>query len=687
MRLALGKPLNRLVVLVCAAGVAALALILIQTSDWNSAFDKTEFWVFAVCLFLAELFPIRLPGRDYSMTVSWTFTFALLLTFGPAPAIVIQILASIVSDAIGRKPAVRWAYNAAGYVLAFGAAYSVLEWSTGVPRSGVVHFVASDIPGILAAAGAVLLVNAILTGAALALAEGTTFPGYLGSLRGALPGLRDTARRMSRDGFGIEAADLGALLLAPIVVVTADVDIWLLPILGVILLGLYRGGRAALLNEYRALHDALTDLPNRTLFDQRAVEAIAEARESGGSVAAMLIDLDRFKDVNNTLGHSHGDLLLREVGARLGPALHEGDTIARLGGDEFAVVLPGSGPEQVASAAGDVRLALQAPFEIEGVTIEIGASIGIACFPDHGATPDLLLQRADIALYQAKDARSGFEIYSPERDDHSRGRLALAGELRSALGRDELVVFFQPKADIRTGHISGAEALVRWAHPRRGLLGPEKFIAIAEHTGMIRPLAERVLETALVQCQAWRQIGHELVVSVNVSAGNLLDPSLVQTVADLLRVTGAPARLLELELTETTIMSDPERALAVLRELRALGIGLSVDDFGTGYSSLAYLRELPVTELKIDRSFIQGMTEDSPNATIVRSTIDLGRNLGLEVVAEGVESAHIWDQLLALGCGLAQGYFLSEPVPADRLTRWLRDRPPALAPTGRFSRT
>ena len=478
---------------------------------------------------------------------------------------------------------------------------------------------------------------------------------------------------------------LVVLALAPIVVVAADASLWLLPILAFTFLFIYRGGRDAALTQYRASHDALTDLPNRTLFTDHVREAVAAAGIAGGAV--LIIDLDRFKEVNDTLGHQHGDLLLQQVGPHFAQALGEGALIARLGGDEFAVLLSDvDGPAGAVTVARELLTALESPFVVEGLAIEMGASIGIACFPEHGDSPDSLLQRADIALYQAKDARSGFGVYSPERDDHSPGRLALAGELRRALARGELVVFYQPKADIQTGRVSGAEALVRWEHPQRGLLVPERFISLAEHTGMIRPLTYHVLRSALTQSRAWLDMGYELVISVNVSAGNLLDPDLPGNVKALLEETDVAPAQLELELTESTIMADPERTLQVLKELRALGIGLSIDDFGTGYSSLAYLRDLPVTELKIDRSFIQGMTADSPNATIVRSTIDLGRNLGLTVVAEGVDTQGVWDHLNDLGCGLAQGYFLSEPMPADRLTNWLRRADPLMTSTGRFAR-
>ncbi len=431
----------------------------------------------------------------------------------------------------------------------------------------------------------------------------------------------------------------------------------------------------AQVNEHQALHDALTDLPNRTLFHDRVGQAIASARREHLPVAVMIMDLDRFKEVNDTLGHSSGDELLEQVGVRLRAALRESDTVARLGGDEFGVLLPRVVDSAAAVAvARKLRKALEEPFTIHGLALQIEASVGIALYPEHGDDVHSLLQRADVAMYVAKEHPGGCEVYAKERDDYSPDRLTLLTELRRAIDVGELVLHYQPKADLKTGHVTGVEALVRWNHPQRGLVRPDEFIPLAQKTGVIVPLTFFVLNDALRQCRTWLLEGLDLCVGVNLSARNLLDVHLPDTVGELLTKWEVPPSLLELEITESTILADPVRAMNILSRLSGMGIRLAIDDFGTGYSSLAYLKRLPVDELKIDKSFVQGMEEDENDAVIVRSTIDLGRNLGLRVVAEGVETAEAWRQLAALGCDVAQGYYLSRPVPANELAAWLRAR-------------
>jgi diguanylate cyclase (GGDEF)-like protein len=433
--------------------------------------------------------------------------------------------------------------------------------------------------------------------------------------------------------------------------------------------------RQAEVNEHQALHDALTDLPNRTLFHDRVHQALASARREHLAAAVMIMDLDRFKEVNDTLGHASGDELLKQVGLRLRDSLRESDTVARLGGDEFGVLLPKVVDAEAAVAvARKLRTTLEEPFTLHGLALRMEASIGIALFPDHGSDVQSLLQRADVAMYVAKEHPSGCEVYARERDEYSPDRLTLLTELRRAIDRGQLFLHYQPKADLRTGDIQGVEALVRWQHPERGMVPPDEFIPPAQKTGVITPLTMFVLDEALRQCRTWALQGMELCVAVNLSTRNLLDVHLPDTVGELLARREVPARLLELEITESTILADPVRAMQILSRLDKMGIRLAIDDFGTGYSSLAYLKRLPVDELKIDKSFILGMEESENDAVIVRSTIDLGRNLGLRVVAEGVETAKAWNRLVSLGCDIAQGYYLSRPVPADQLTEWLRER-------------
>lgn len=433
--------------------------------------------------------------------------------------------------------------------------------------------------------------------------------------------------------------------------------------------------RHAAENRHQALHDALTDLPNRTLFHDRIEQALRQARRERILGAVLLIDLDRFKEVNDTLGHQKGDFLLKDIGLRLRGALRESDTIARLGGDEFGVLLPrlvdSAGATQ---AAEKIRATLAEDFVIDELPVHIDASVGIALYPHHGEDVDMLLQHADVAMYEAKRTHSGHEIYSVEHDPYNPVRLAMVGELRKALEANEVVLHYQPKVDVESGRVVGAEALVRWQHPTRGLIPPLEFVPMAERTGLIRPLTRYVLNGALAQAREWFDAGLDLKVSVNLSARNLLDPQLPEDVSDLLAKWRVPAALLELEITESTIMVDPKRAMEVLRRLHTMGIALSIDDFGTGYSSLAYLKELPVNELKIDRTFVANMASNRGDAFIVRSTIDLAHNLRLQVVAEGVEDEHTMNELAELGCNIAQGFHISRPVPPKEFAEWLADR-------------
>ncbi len=434
--------------------------------------------------------------------------------------------------------------------------------------------------------------------------------------------------------------------------------------------------RQSELNEHQALHDGLTGLPNRTLFRDRIEQAIAQARRDGGQLAVAMIDLDRFKDVNDSLGHHAGDTLLVEVGRRLRDLLRCSDTVARLGGDEFGVLI--SKPRttsDVAVVIGKMRAALEQSVTVEGLALPAEGSIGIAMFPAHGRDVDTLLRHADVAMYSAKETKAGYVFYDGTRNEADPARLTLVSELRRAIEQRELVLYYQPKAALVNGSVQSVEALLRWNHPVRGMVGPDEFIPLVQQTGLIKPLTLYVLDEALTQCRSWQRAGLTLGVAVNLSSRNLLDTDFPQQVKRLLQKREVDPGLLQLEITESTVLSDPVRTKRVLDKLAAMGISLSIDDFGTGYSSLSYLSQLPVSEIKIDRSFVMNMAESSGDAVIVRSTIDLGRNLGLQVVAEGVETEQAWDELNALGCTLAQGYYLSRPVPAAELTEWLLSRP------------
>jgi len=422
-----------------------------------------------------------------------------------------------------------------------------------------------------------------------------------------------------------------------------------------------------------AYYDALTDLPNRTLFQNRLEQEVHQASRGASPLAVMLMDLDTFKEINDTLGHLMGDAVLREIGHRLAAGLRESDTVARLGGDEFAVMLPNVGRAGAELAARKLLALVQEPLSVEGVNLDVHSSVGIALFPDHGTEAETLIQRADVAMYVAKQDRSGFEVYAPELDLHSPERLALMGDFRHAISRNELRVHYQPKMNLKSNQIFGVEALVRWQHPELGLIMPDRFIPMAEQTGAVRPLTLWMLERALQQCLEWRRQGVNLIAAVNLSPRNLQDTELPERVRSLLDLQGAPPEMLELEITESVIMSDPLRALQVLTRLNKMGLRLAVDDFGTGYSSFSYLRKLPVHEIKIDKSFIDDMAQHH-DEVIVQSTIELAHNLGLTVVAEGVQDKETLDRLRELGCDAAQGEYLSAPLDGAGVLRWLRER-------------
>jgi diguanylate cyclase (GGDEF)-like protein len=429
-------------------------------------------------------------------------------------------------------------------------------------------------------------------------------------------------------------------------------------------------------DRYQATHDALTGLPNWALLRDRLQQGLAAASRSSSEVALLLIDLDRFKEINDTLGHTYGDKLLRQVGPRLQSVLRDGDTVARLGGDEFAVLMPTVDGETEARAVADrLAQALHSAFDVDGVVLDVEASIGIVLSPWHGTDSEALLRNADIAMYVAKEHKAGAVVFSAEEHVPAPAQLTVLGDLRRALGGDELFLHYQPKytldGQLAGGRIEGVEALLRWQHPLLGLIPPGEFIPVAEGTGIILPLTERVLNMSLAQMRRWLDAGHAVPVAVNLSTRCLLDADLPDLVQRLLVEHDVPAELLRLEVTESAVMGDATRCMGVLQRLHDLGVRLSIDDFGTGYSSMAHLRRLPVDELKIDRSFVLGMTTTPQDAVLVRTAIDLGHNLGLTVVAEGVEGVEHVAALRALGCDIAQGFHYARPMPAGSMSELL----------------
>jgi diguanylate cyclase (GGDEF)-like protein len=426
--------------------------------------------------------------------------------------------------------------------------------------------------------------------------------------------------------------------------------------------------------EHLAYHDPLTDLPNRTLLHDRLEQAARTAVRDSTPLALLLLDLDGFKEINDTLGHHAGDLVLQHVASRVRSTLRDADTVARLGGDEFAIVLPDTDTDGAVRAARKVLQGIERACIIDSRSLTVRASVGIAMLPGHGTSADMLLQKADVAMYVAKTDGIGVAIYSADRDRHTHRRFALVSELRQAVESRQFVVEYQPILNLRTGLITGVEALVRWNHPDQGRLLPADFIAVAEQTGLINPLTTIVLREAI---GSWAppRAGHPLSVSVNLSPRSLQNPDMPGVIADVLHAAGLPPSLLTLEITENILMSDPARSMDCLAQLHAMGVRLAIDDFGTGYSSLSYLRRLAVDELKIDRSFIAGLGVGM-DEVIVRSTIDLAHNLGLTVVAEGVESDVVQTMLAAMGCDAVQGTYISPPASLADARTWIAQHNP-----------
>ena len=436
---------------------------------------------------------------------------------------------------------------------------------------------------------------------------------------------------------------------------------------------------------YEAAHDALTGLGNRVLLHDRAEEVLQSAG-ADWQCALLIIDLDHFKEINDTLGHAAGDVFLQQVGQRILGSVKHADAVCRLGGDEFAVLISGlRTPEHADTVAARLLEVLAQPVEFDGLRLSIEGSVGVACYPADASSFEELMRRADVALYQAKTSRGSFSHYRVDRDESSLHRLALAAELRTAISDDQLVVHFQPQYDLHTGHAVGAEALVRWQHPVRGLLAPGEFVSAVEHSGLIRDFTMVVLEKAVAECATWVGTGGALTVAVNLSARNLLDSELPIDVGRILTRYGLPPERLVLEITETTMMSELEVVEEVLGTLRTMGVQLSVDDFGTGYSSLAFLQRVAVNEVKIDRTFVAGINGSESDRALVRATVQLAHSLGARAVGEGVEDEALAEALRLLGCDFAQGYHLGRPMPADALRKalGLRQRAPLTLPVPR----
>ncbi len=431
--------------------------------------------------------------------------------------------------------------------------------------------------------------------------------------------------------------------------------------------------------EHQALHDSLTKLPNRTLFQDRLEQAMLTGQRENRPFALVMMDLNKFKEINDTMGHHSGDLVLQETASRLRGILRQSDTVARLGGDEFALILPTiKDMSTAATAANKIIDTIGKGMELEGHTLHVGTSLGIALYPRDGNDSAVLMRHADIAMYSAKRSKSGFMLYSTELDQSNLGQISLQKDLMKAITQNQLILHYQPKIDFASERVSGVEALVRWQHPEHGLMFPGDFIQMAEQSGLIKPLTRWVLSTALKQCKRWHDEGRDLTISVNVSSASLQDVQFPNDVAAVLHESSASPAWLELEMSELGIMLEPPRAMDIITRLSELGVRIVIDDFGTGYSSMAYLRKLPIAKIKVDRSFVHDMLDNKNDEVIVRSIIGLGHNLGLNVIAEGVENMETWDQLKSLHCDAAQGYCMARPITAEELERWFRESPHGL---------
>ncbi len=650
------------------AAVAGVAVCVLASQLGWRIDSPALFWLLALFTIVGELLPIPVPRRQglAKVTISTPFAFAILLRFGLIPATFVYVASVLVADGVERVDRVKAVFNASQYALAMLAAAGTLALA-GVDHP-VSHLSANTVPALLAAGAAFFVVNHALACVGAALLAGLPIPRYI------------------RDDLVFQAWTAGCLIaFAPAVVASSDLTLALVPVCFLPMLAVYVGGRQAAVNSHRAYHDALTDLPNRGLLAETLQAALTVARRERRPLAVMLLDVDDFKSINDTLGHEFGDLVLKHIGRLLTAAVGDSGTLARLGGDEFAVVLEGDHAEAEHTAE-RMLAALDLPVDIDSVSIHLTASIGIARFPQHGCTVRELLRHADVALYCAKASDVSYQTYAEELDEHSIDRLALAAQLRRGIERGELVVHYQPKVPLHGGAIAAVEALVRWNHPQLGRIGPDGFIPLAEQTGVIKPLTERVLETALQQCATWRSEGLDVTVSVNVSTRNLLDDFLPDITHTLLKRFQLPAASLQLEITESRIVADLRRARVALDELREMGIKIALDDFGTGYSSLSQLQQLPIDEIKIDKSFVIRMETDRSDAVLVRSIIELGRNLGLSVTAEGIESDSIRATLSRLGCDYGQGFHIGRPAVAEECRRYLEPkvsaRPVALAAVG-----
>ena len=643
--------------LVSAAGVAVLVALAIAGAGDTGPSD-TEFWVLAALVLVGELFPIQVHGQVGEETFSTPFAFALLLVYGIPEVVAVQVISSLAADVIRRRPADRIVFNLAQLAISWVAAGLALEAVGGTDLGRGEEFRAADLLPIAFAAAVFFVANSTLVRTAEALLQ-------KGSIRDHL-----------RADLLFRSWSAGTLfaLGPPVAVIAAD-WLYLVPLLTLPMAAVHRASKQASEMEHLALHDRLTALPNRVLLLQAASRALAHVPAEDEQLAMLVVDIDRFRDVNDTLGRAQGDAVLKEVAGRLKRSVRATDMVARVESDRFALLLPRLARRaDAAQAAEKVLHSLSEQLDVAGAALSVDATVGIACAPSHAHDADLLLQRAEAAMYRAKRAQSRKEFFSLDIEDEAPRRLILVTALKRAIDSRTLTMHYQPKVELPHRAVVGLEALARWTDPVVGPVLPNTFVPLAERTGLAEPLTSLALETAADACRRWHDEGFLTPVAVNVPARVLLDPTFPVLVESIRDAFGLDEHALEIEITESTLMGDHEQAREAITRLRAIGVRTSIDDFGTGYSSLSYLRELPVHALKIDRSFITDLIHEPESEAIVRSIIELARNLRLETVAEGVEDERVCKLLAGLGCHYAQGFALARPMPADDVLRWLRSQ-------------
>jgi diguanylate cyclase (GGDEF)-like protein len=663
-----GHPRALAAYLTCVSvlGVVAIAWVawstdLAAVSRMTGADTVVVLTCFALVV-LAELRPVLGFRSDdaVGIALSATFVFSLLLHFGMLPAMLLNAVAMLLAGVLKRKSMARNAFNVGQYALTVAAGGVVLQLLGRTPALDRpwTPSTLSDLVVVAVVAGVTLLANEVLVSVAVSLFEGSSpVEVFLADIR-------------------FEAVVSGAQYgLAPLVVVLMQHAPALIALAVLPMLAVHRSAAASGESRRQATIDDLTGLVNRKGLVEETRRVLAQRQRQGGRCALIVLDLDRFKEVNDALGHPFGDEVLRLVAGRLRSALRPDDLVARLGGDEFAVLLRVVRDDRAALEVADrLSAALDERLEIGGQLVDVEASIGIALAPEHGIEYEALLSRADVAMYRAKEDRAGVQVYDARRDASSSSRLGMLSALRQAIANDELELHYQPKARLADGSVSGVEALVRWRHPVRGLVPPDEFIPVAEQSGLMHRLTDAVLDIALRQVGQWAAQGLDVPMAVNVSFRDLLDDRFTDRLARRLEGERIDPGLLTLEITERVLTSDMDRARRTLGELRAIGVRLSLDDFGTGWSSLRLLRELPVSEIKVDRSFVSRVAVDDQDATVVRALVGLAHGLGLTVVAEGIETMVTWTTIADLGCDAAQGWHIARPMPADAATGWLLER-------------